>query len=352
MAADAHGDVRSQRMPCERSGRPLRGESAMSSRSHWGIILAGGDGTRLRSLTRRIAGDERPKQFCRLLGDKTLLEQTRQRAMRLLSPQRTFTVVVRCHEGFYAPLLGDVPSERMVIQPENRGTAPAILYGLLRLRAIAPRGSVAIFPSDHYISDDEAFMAHVDRAFELVRARPDMLVLLGVIPDGAEVGYGWIEPGERVAELPWPDAYRVRRFWEKPTPALAQTLLATGCLWNSFVMVGDVATLLALIRSAAPGLFDSFGPVLSRLTTPWEDASVRRLYSWLQSTDFSRQVLAVRPASLSVLALKGVAWSDLGEPCRVMATLAGIGERPEWAAESSASSGRDASMRWVDSRRC
>src|SRR2546425_11401140 len=103
MAADAHGDVRSERMPCERGGRPLRGESAMNSRSQWGIILAGGDGTRLRSLTRRIAGDERPKQFCRLLGDKTLLEQTRQRAMRLLSPQRTFTVVVRRHEGFYAP---------------------------------------------------------------------------------------------------------------------------------------------------------------------------------------------------------------------------------------------------------
>ena len=106
----------------------------MTSRSQCGIILAGGDGTRLRSLTRRIAGDERPKQFCHLLGDKTLLEQTRQRAMRLLSPQRTFTVVVRRHEGFYAPLLGDVSSERMVIQPENRGTAPAILYGLLRLR--------------------------------------------------------------------------------------------------------------------------------------------------------------------------------------------------------------------------
>src|SRR5437899_12551467 len=96
-------------------------------------------------------------------------------------------------------------------------------------------------------------------------------------------------------------------------------------------MVGDVATLLALIRSAAPGLFDSFGSVLSRLTTPWEDASVRQLYSRLRPADFSRQVLAVLPASLSVLALRRLAWSDLVAPCRVMRTLAATGERPQWA---------------------
>jgi len=175
----------------------------MNLRSRWGMILAGGDGTRLRSLTRRIAGDERPKQFCRLLGEKTLLEQTRRRAMCLLSPERTFTVVVRRHESFYAPLLGDVPSERVVVQPDNRGTAAAVLYGLLRLRAVAREASVAVFPSDHYISDDEAFMAHVESAFELVDAGPDRLVLLGVMPDAAEVGYGWIEPGKRIADLAW-----------------------------------------------------------------------------------------------------------------------------------------------------
>jgi mannose-1-phosphate guanylyltransferase len=256
--------------------------------------------------------------------------------MRLLSPQQTFTVVVRHHERFYAPLLGDALSARAVIQPENRGTAPAILYGLLRLHATTPEGSVAIFPSDHYISNDEAFIAHVDRAFEVVQGRPDVLVLLGIIPDGAEMGYGWIEPGERLADALWPDVFRVRRFWEKPTSALAQALLAGGCLWNSFVMVAKTSMLLALIRSTVPDIFESFEPVLPRLTTPWEEASIRQLYSRLPPSDFSRQVLAVRPAALSVLPLKGVGWSDLGEPCRVMTTLARIGEYPEWAADGGA----------------
>jgi len=300
------------------------------------IILAGGDGTRLRSLTRRIVGDERPKQFCPILGKRTLLEQTRRRTALVIPPERTSLVVVRSHHRFYAPLVADAPLGTLVVQPENRGTAPAIVLGLLRLADVAPQDPVAIFPSDHYVSDDEVFMAHVENAFRVLQDRPDLVILLGITPDSPEVGYGWIEPAGPIPGREARTPYRVRQFWEKPSLALARDLLGRGCLWNSFVMVGCVPTLLTLIRKALPDLYDRFAGIRPALDTLGEEEAVRGLYARLPSTNFSHGVLAACPANLAVLPVNGTDWSDWGEPRRVLATLARLGIRPQWAKPGAA----------------
>ena len=294
----------------------------------WGVILAGGDGTRLRALTEEIAGDGRPKQFCPILGRETLLAETRRRAALAVSPHRTLVVVTRTHERFYRPLLADLWSRQVVAQPENRGTAPAILYALLRLATMAPTDPVALFPSDHYVSDDAGFMAHVRAAFDATLARPDLVILLGIVPDRPEHEYGWIEPGAPIVEAArsWP-LYRVRRFWEKPAPALARVLRARGCRWNSFVVVSRVHTLVRLIRAAAPDLYQAFASIRATLYTGREDGAVQALYARLPVTDFSRQVLASPHARLAVLPVTGVGWNDLGEPGRVMASRRRIGSR-------------------------
>lgn len=107
----------------------------MANQTDWSqrcaVILAGGEGLRLRPLTRRIAGDERPKQFCALVGPETLLAQTRRRVGLAVSPARTALVVTQAHQRFYTPLLADAPGACVVVQAKNVGTAPAILYSMI-----------------------------------------------------------------------------------------------------------------------------------------------------------------------------------------------------------------------------
>jgi mannose-1-phosphate guanylyltransferase len=236
--------------------------------------------------------------------------------------------LTRSHERYYRTLLGGRPARSLVIQPENRGTAPAILYGALRIAADAPLGVVAVFPTDHHVSDDARFMAHVVTAFDVLRSRPDLVILLGVAPDSAETEYGWIEPTDSIPGTP---LRRVGRFHEKPSATLADQLLKRDCLWNSFVLVAHIPELLRLFARFVPRLFDAFAAVQSGLGTPDEERAVRVAYSGLGSIGFSDAVLAARPANLATLPVHGVQWSDWGHPRRVLATLDELGIEPEWA---------------------
>jgi mannose-1-phosphate guanylyltransferase len=292
--------------------------------AHWALILAGGDGTRLLPFTRPLSGDDRPKQFCPVLGRETLFEATRRRVAMIVARERTLVVLCRGHEPFYASLMAGFPDDNLVVQPENRGTATAILYGALRLASRAPAAAMAVFPSDHYVSDDARFMAHVLDAFEVVAQRPDLVVLLGIVADRPETAYGWIEPGDPIpASAPMP-VRRVCRFWEKPSVGLAARLRSIGCLWNSFVMVARVPALLGLMRNTIPDLVGAFERARPTFNTLREPAAMRQVYARLQATDFCRTVLDGSPSNLAVLAVQGLGWSDLGEPERVRDILARI----------------------------
>ena len=245
-----------------------------NSQNRFAIILAGGDGRRLSEVTRRITGDTTPKQFCPLIGSTSLVEQTCLRVSLAIDEDRILAVVTRAHERHYRDLLKEILPENLVIQPENRGTAPAILYALLRLSKAAPDACVAVFPSDHFVSDDREFMRHVDLAFDAVGSRPEMTALLGITPHAAEPGYGWIEPGELVFRRA--PLFRVRRFWEKPRSDVAGELLRAGCMWNSFVMVARVSTLISLIMVALPELFASFSKIYDLLGTAREPGGHRK----------------------------------------------------------------------------
>ena len=320
-------------VPLNANARGLSSSRVRNER--WGVILAGGDGTRLQSMTRAITGDNRPKQFVPIFGGRTLLEQTRSRVALSVQPSRTLFVVTEKHRRFYESLLDTISPNLILEQPDNKGTAPAILYALMRVAARSPKAVVALFPSDHYFADDEEFMSHVDTAFDSVESGRSSITLLGITPTGPETEYGWIEPHRSMlASLPH-SVTTVSRFWEKPDAKLATTLFESGSLWNSFVMVARVSALLEMTRSTLPDLYSQFSKIGPTFETRAERKASRQVYSQIQESNFSHEVLAKRPQDLTVLRVADVGWSDLGEPTRVLSTLARIGVESQLALSAS-----------------
>ena len=296
----------------------------------WAILLAGGDGARLQPLTRRISGDARPKQFCALIEGETLLARTQRRVTLAIRSDRQVVIVNRDHAPFFGNLPETLLPGRLVVQPANRGTAAGILYPLLAVRDLAGDVPVAIFPTDHDVGDDRGLTLAVEHALTTVERLPDRIVLLGVEADYPETEYGWIEPG------PWPlpfgdeSLFPIVRFWEKPSIELVQQLYGRGCLWNSFIMVGRTGAFLDLIAASMPALLQAFAPLIRALGSFREAAVARRVYASLPERGFSEHVLARACPRLLALKLKGVGWTDLGSPARVLASLRRTGRRPSW----------------------
>ncbi len=254
---------------------------AVAQHSRWAVVLAGGEGMRLRPLVRQVLGADRPTQYVRLLGSRTLLRQTLDRTALAIPPARTLVVTVRRHAGYIAEEFAGAAQPTVLAQPLDRGTAAGVLYPAHWIAWRNPEATVAVFPSDHFLLGEAAFMAHVAEVAAWVDRNPEHLVLLGAQPTSPEVEYGWIEPDISLGNLSTGAVRAVRQFWEKPSVARARACLKAGHLWNTSVMVG--------------------------------------------------KVLEACPDLLAVSRLPRIVWSDLGSPHRVMEALTRMRIRPEWA---------------------
>lgn len=307
---------------------PRARDSAARSR-RWGVILAGGDGVRFRPLTKLICGDERPKQFCPLFSGRTLLTQTLRRAELTISREQLVVSLTRDHLKWYS-LEAGLRSSQRVVQPANKGTAPAILHSLLSLARLDAQALVAILPCDHHYSNEHSFASALESAFKTAAERTDSVVLLGSQPDYPEVEYGWIELGEPLGPED-SQLFRVREFREKPVIDIARRLFEQGSVWNTFVMVGHVRAFLQMVQATVPNLLGVFGS--ARMWAGEETHIQKSLYRRVPSVSFSHRVLSAEPSKLAVLRLANVGWSDLGDPRRAVMAVRESGYEPKWIRE-------------------
>lgn len=294
----------------------MRGEQGRSS-GRWAVVLAGGEGQRLRPLIRKLSGTEMPKQYCALTSGKTLLRETLDRVSELVPPKRTVTIIGRGHRAF---LNGEAArAGRLVEQPANRETAPGIFLPAAHILRADPSATVMIFPSDHFISSGPAFSRCVERAAALAEQRTDKVVLLGAIPEGPEQDYGWIEPDRSWSTAE--GAMQVSRFREKPDAEEAATLFDRGCLWNTMVMAVKISTLWEIGRACLPEMMKRFDALLPALGTSQEASSLTTTYDRIDPSNFSRDIVERMPQRVMVLPMSGIEWSDLGRPARILAVM-------------------------------
>jgi mannose-1-phosphate guanylyltransferase len=279
------------------------------------VVLAAGDGTRLRGVTTDARGVAVPKQFCRLVGDETLLATTLARAARVVPAERTLVVVAEKHRRWWEGALLPIPRENILIQPANKGTAVGILLPLSVVFARDQRATVITFPSDHHVSDEQTLEASIRGAVEVVDA-DGKTVLLGMTPKAPESGYGWIVPKGCHARL-----LSVEAFAEKPDPDVARALLRAGALWNSFLITGSVRHLLSLYDQACPEVRETFAHSFGNGESLWDTDQMVRLYDALPYCDFSGDVLQRLPQELTAWRVPPCGWTDLGTPERLQRCL-------------------------------
>ncbi|HEY7221750.1 MAG TPA: sugar phosphate nucleotidyltransferase [Candidatus Binatia bacterium] len=290
------------------------------------LVLAGGEGKRLRPFVHLLRGDLLPKQYVNFIGRRSMLEHTLGRAERLVPAERVFTIINKSHLAFpdVRRQLQNRGPGAVIMQPENKETGPGILLALLHIAKRHPNASVTILPSDHFILEEEELLRHLSFAQLLVRREPSRVVLLGIEPDREESEYGYIVPGDRLKRGANP-LFEIRSFVEKPDYESAQELTRNGALWNTMMMVLKARVMLEAMSELSPALFDIFRCVDDAIGTAYEKAVVEAAYRDLPPINFSKEILEPmtrdQASRLVTFTVRNVLWSDWGSESRVMDVL-------------------------------
>lgn len=271
----------------------------MTNVETWAVIMAGGSGTRFWPASRRA----KPKQFLKVGGTKTLIQETVARLGKLIPPERCLVVTGAEHAALVHKQLRKIPPENVLAEPVGRNTTPCVAWAALEIARRAPNSVHAVLPSDSVIRPAPAFRNLLSAAIEEA-AESSALVTFGVVPTFAATGYGYIEVGDKVARRGRSVVYAVRNFVEKPDRERAERYVASGqYLWNSGMFVWRTSAILAALREHAPN-------VLAPLEACRTNADVIAAYPTIPSVSIDVAVLE-RARNVRVLPFD-IEWNDVG----------------------------------------
>jgi mannose-1-phosphate guanylyltransferase len=285
----------------------------------WTLALAGGDGVRLQDYVQRRFGQRIPKQYCCLLGRRSMLEHTLERMNKLTPASRTMTVIGTHHGEIAAPQLAG-HSDHVFRQPSSRDTGMALYVAIAMIKRWTPNAIITITPTDHYVAPSAKYVEQVRSARGVAARMRDKVVILGATPNEPDPELGYVSLGAPLTEIP--RVKQVTGFVEKPSVGLATELSNQGALWNTMVTCGTVDALWELGRATDSRLIDILESFVPLVGTPDEEDAIEYIYRAYLPVSFSRDMLERAPQRLVAMELEGVEWSDWGRPERIETVLA------------------------------
>lgn len=273
------------------------------------VILAGGRGTRFWPLSRKKLA----KQLLALDGKQTMIQQTVARLLPLASPNRSWIITNADLRPAILQQLPKLPRGQVIAEPVGRNTAPAIGLAAFILLRQDPEAVIGMFPSDHVIADENKYRSTIARGAEIA-ASGDNIVVLGIRPNRAETGYGYIEAGAPFGG----DTLLVRRFTEKPDAEKAAEFVAAGnYFWNSGMFLWRARTLANALREYLPNTAPLLEEIAGSFGTRRFAATFRKLYPKCENISIDYAVLEPRSAkgemqSKIFCLLADFGWNDLG----------------------------------------
>ncbi len=276
----------------------------------FGVILAGGSGTRFWPLSR----ERFPKQLLRIIGERTLLQQTFERLIQHISAKQMMIVTNEIQAEPTRLQLNDWKddlTDNIILEPEGRNTAPAIALSALQLLHRDPEAVMVVVPADHVVKASKKFMKAVLFATKL--AKQGHLVTFGIYPSRPETGYGYIQPNTRkqVGSQGAFVGYSVTKFVEKPNlPTAKRYCRSKNYFWNSGIFVWKASSILEELALQQPKLSKILNNLARHVGTPEFPASLRKAYGKMPSLSIDHAVM--EQSVRSVVVPVDFGWSDVG----------------------------------------
>ena len=267
-----------------------------NKQNNYAVILAGGSGTRFWPLSRASY----PKQFIKIMGNESLLQQTVRRIRPLIPASNVLIVTNRQHLKEIQKQLKAyrIPKANILLEPDGRNTAPAICWAANVIYQRNPEGCCVVLPSDHLIQKQAKFVTVLKKAIQL--AQDERLVTFGITPTRPDTGYGYLK-----TKVLQKDVFKVLKFTEKPKLAVAQKYVKQkNYFWNSGMFIWRADVILKCFAKYQPQIYKLVG-------VPSSAAAIKRNWSKLPNISVDYAILE-KDKDVMAVAARDIGWSDLG----------------------------------------